>query len=112
MTVAAAAEPAAPTFFLLAGSNGAGKSTPYYAALADGLIPPEAEFVNADLHEPPTCSTSPTWRRAQNQLVPGLMRGAARGSSNAPPSSAKPSFPMNQSWRSSERLRRMASRWC
>lgn len=51
MTVAAAAEPAAPTLFLLAGPNGAGKSTLYYAALADSLIPPDAEFVNADLHE-------------------------------------------------------------
>jgi predicted ABC-type ATPase len=40
-----------PVFFLLAGPNGAGKSTLYRAARAEGLIPPEAEFVNADLHE-------------------------------------------------------------
>lgn len=40
-----------PVFYLLAGPNGAGKSTLYKAALATGLIPPEAEFVNADLHE-------------------------------------------------------------
>ncbi len=40
-----------PVFYLLAGPNGAGKSTLYRAALAAGLIPPEAEFVNADLHE-------------------------------------------------------------
>jgi predicted ABC-type ATPase len=40
-----------PVFYLLAGPNGAGKSTLYRAALATGLIPPEAEFVNADLHE-------------------------------------------------------------
>ena len=40
-----------PVFYLLAGPNGAGKSTLYRAALAGGLIPPEAEFVNADLHE-------------------------------------------------------------
>ncbi|MCW5672701.1 MAG: zeta toxin family protein [Hydrogenophaga sp.] len=40
-----------PVFYLLAGPNGAGKSTLYRAALASGLIPPEAEFVNADLHE-------------------------------------------------------------
>lgn len=40
-----------PVFYLLVGPNGAGKSTLYRAALATGLIPPEAEFVNADLHE-------------------------------------------------------------
>ncbi|WP_137918791.1 AAA family ATPase [Hydrogenophaga sp. 2FB] len=40
-----------PVFYLLAGPNGAGKSTLYRAALATGLIPPEAEFVNADLYE-------------------------------------------------------------
>lgn len=40
-----------PVFYVLAGPNGAGKSTLYRAALAEGLIPPEAEFVNADLHE-------------------------------------------------------------
>lgn len=40
-----------PVFYLLAGPNGAGKSTLYRAALAEGLVPPEAEFVNADLHE-------------------------------------------------------------
>lgn len=40
-----------PVFYVLAGPNGAGKSTLYRAALAAGLIPPEAEFVNADLHE-------------------------------------------------------------
>ena len=40
-----------PVFYLLAGPNGAGKSTLYRSALAEGLIPPEALFVNADLHE-------------------------------------------------------------
>jgi predicted ABC-type ATPase len=40
-----------PIFYLLAGPNGAGKSSLYRAALAAGLIPAEAEFVNADLHE-------------------------------------------------------------
>lgn len=40
-----------PVFYLLAGPNGAGKSTLYRSALASGLIPPDAEFINADLHE-------------------------------------------------------------
>lgn len=40
-----------PVFYLLAGPNGAGKSTLYRSAVAQGLIPAEAEFVNADLHE-------------------------------------------------------------
>lgn len=38
-------------FYLLAGPNGAGKSTLFRAAVAEGLIPAEAEFVNADLFE-------------------------------------------------------------
>jgi predicted ABC-type ATPase len=38
-------------FYLLAGPNGAGKSSLYRAAVLDGLIPSDAEFVNADLHE-------------------------------------------------------------
>lgn len=42
---------AAPVFYLLAGPNGAGKSTLYRSAVAQGLIPADAEFVNADLHE-------------------------------------------------------------
>ncbi|MGS5086896.1 AAA family ATPase [Hydrogenophaga sp. A37] len=41
----------AAVFYLLAGPNGAGKSTLYRSAVAQGLIPAEAEFVNADLHE-------------------------------------------------------------
>lgn len=40
-----------PVFYLLAGPNGAGKSTLYRASLDAGLIPAEAAFVNADLHE-------------------------------------------------------------
>ena len=40
-----------PVFFLLAGPNGAGKSTLYRVAVAEGLIPADAEFVNADLYE-------------------------------------------------------------
>lgn len=40
-----------PVFYLLAGPNGAGKSSLYRAAVAEGLIPADAEFVNADLHE-------------------------------------------------------------
>jgi predicted ABC-type ATPase len=42
---------AAPVLYLLAGPNGAGKSTMYRSAVAERLIPAEAEFVNADLHE-------------------------------------------------------------
>ena len=42
---------AQPVFFLLAGPNGAGKSTLFRAAVAEGLIPAEAKFVNADLFE-------------------------------------------------------------
>lgn len=42
---------AAPVFYLLAGPNGAGKSTLYRSAVGERLIPAEAEFVNADLHE-------------------------------------------------------------
>jgi predicted ABC-type ATPase len=41
----------APVFYLLAGPNGAGKSTLYRSAVTERLIPAEAEFVNADLHE-------------------------------------------------------------
>lgn len=40
-----------PVFFLLAGPNGAGKSTLYRSAIASGLLPVQAEFVNADLYE-------------------------------------------------------------
>lgn len=42
---------AKPVFYLLAGPNGAGKSTLYRAAVAEKLIPGDAEFVNADLYE-------------------------------------------------------------
>lgn len=42
---------AQPVFYLLAGPNGAGKSSLYRAAMAEGLVPADAEFVNADLHE-------------------------------------------------------------
>jgi len=42
---------AKPVFYLLAGPNGAGKSTLFRAAVAEGLIPADAEFVNADLFE-------------------------------------------------------------
>lgn len=40
-----------PVFHLLAGPNGAGKTTLYRAAVAEGLIPADIEFVNADLFE-------------------------------------------------------------
>ena len=40
-----------PVLYLLAGPNGAGKSTLYRAAVAEGLIPADIEFVNADLFE-------------------------------------------------------------
>ncbi len=41
-----------PAGFLLAGRpDGAGKSSLYRAAVADGLLPADAEFINADLHE-------------------------------------------------------------
>ena len=40
-----------PVFYLLAGPNGAGKSTLYLALKQAGQIPPDAEFVNADLYE-------------------------------------------------------------
>ena len=42
---------AQPVFYLLAGPNGAGKSTLFRAAVVEGLIPANAEFVNADLFE-------------------------------------------------------------
>jgi len=42
---------AQPVSYLLAGPNGAGKSTLFHAAVAEGLIPAEAEFVNADIFE-------------------------------------------------------------
>jgi predicted ABC-type ATPase len=42
---------AQPVFYLLAGPNGAGKSTLFRAVIDEGLIPAEAEFVNADLFE-------------------------------------------------------------
>lgn len=42
---------AEPVFYLLAGPNGADKSSLHRAAVKDGLIPANAEFVNADLHE-------------------------------------------------------------
>lgn len=42
---------AQPLFYLLAGPNGAGKSSLYRAAVADQLIPGDAEFINADLYE-------------------------------------------------------------
>lgn len=42
---------ARPVFYLLAGPNGAGKSTLYRASVAQGLIPGNAPFVNADLFE-------------------------------------------------------------
>jgi predicted ABC-type ATPase len=40
-----------PVFYVLAGPNGAGKSTLYESAVASGLLPSQAEFVNADAHE-------------------------------------------------------------
>jgi predicted ABC-type ATPase len=40
-----------PVFFLLAGPNGAGKSTLYRASVSAGLLPANAEFVNADIYE-------------------------------------------------------------
>jgi predicted ABC-type ATPase len=40
-----------PTFHLIAGPNGVGKSSLYWHRVADGTIHPNAEFVNADLHE-------------------------------------------------------------
>ena len=38
-------------FFFLSRLNGAGKFRLYRAAVAEGLIPADAEFVNTDLHE-------------------------------------------------------------
>jgi predicted ABC-type ATPase len=40
-----------PIFHLLAGPNGAGKSSLYRALLAEGLIDPKIEFINADIYE-------------------------------------------------------------
>lgn len=40
-----------PVFHLLAGPNGAGKSTLYRALVADKIISPNLQFVNADLFE-------------------------------------------------------------
>ena len=48
---AAATRRRKPVFYLLAGPNGAGKTTLYRALLLAGVIPAEAEFVNADHHE-------------------------------------------------------------
>ncbi|MEO9101826.1 MAG: AAA family ATPase [Burkholderiaceae bacterium] len=45
------APPSSPVFHFFAGPNGAGKTTLYRALAAGGLINPELEFVNADLHE-------------------------------------------------------------
>jgi predicted ABC-type ATPase len=42
---------AKPVFYLLAGPNGAGKSTLYKALTLQGTIPPDVEFINADLYE-------------------------------------------------------------
>jgi predicted ABC-type ATPase len=56
-----------PVLFLLADPNGAGKSTLYRSAVASGLIPAGAEFVNADLHEAHALQhiTDPELRSAQ-----------------------------------------------
>ena len=56
-----------PVFYLLAGPNGAGKSTLYRSAIASGLLPSDAEFVNADLHEAHALQhiTDPELRSAQ-----------------------------------------------
>lgn len=56
-----------PVFYLLAGPNGAGKSTLYRAAVSSGLLPADAEFVNADLHETASLQhiTDPEERSAQ-----------------------------------------------
>ena len=56
-----------PVFYLLAGPNGAGKSTLYRSAVASGLLPADAEFVNADLHEAHALQhiTDPELRSAQ-----------------------------------------------
>lgn len=40
-----------PVLYLLAGPNGAGKTTLYRALVLTGTIPPNAEFVNADVYE-------------------------------------------------------------
>ena len=40
-----------PVLYLLAGPNGAGKTTLYRALVLTGIIPPSAEFVNADVYE-------------------------------------------------------------
>lgn len=72
-----------PVFFLLAGPNGAGKSTLYRSALASGLLPSDAEFVNADLHEAHALQhiSDPEMRSAQARAWADARRAAclARG---------------------------------
>ena len=65
-------------FFLLAGPNGAGKSTFYRSALASGLLPSDAEFVNADLHEAHALQqiTDPELRSAQARAWADARRAA------------------------------------
>jgi predicted ABC-type ATPase len=67
-----------PVFFLLAGPNGAGKSTLYRSAVASGLLPSDAEFVNADLHEAHALQhiTDPALRSAQARAWADARRAA------------------------------------
>jgi predicted ABC-type ATPase len=67
-----------PVFYLLAGPNGAGKSTLYRSALASGLLPVNAEFVNADLHEASALQhiTDPQERSAQARAWADARRSA------------------------------------
>lgn len=67
-----------PVFYLLAGPNGAGKSTLYRSALASSLLPADAEFVNADLHEAHALQhiTDPQERSAQARAWADARRSA------------------------------------
>ena len=67
-----------PVFFLLAGPNGAGKSTLYRSAVVSGLLPSDAEFVNADLHEAHALQhiTDPELRSAQARAWADARRAA------------------------------------
>lgn len=67
-----------PVFYLLAGPNGAGKSTLYRSAAASGLLPANAEFVNADLHEASALQhiTDPQERSAQARAWADASRSA------------------------------------
>ena len=87
-----------PVFFLLAGPNGAGKSTLYRAAVDAGLLPADAPFVTADIHEAQALQHVTDLRERSLQAHLGPMPGAPLVSSKAFPLSARRCFPIRPSW--------------